>query len=102
MSHAEVSFILWSPPFDVRRIRRNLRRQASQGLHLVEVVPPSFLHPTLTLRFAERDGAPPIEVRYDYGSRRRRFQSYKVVFCVVDDIFWMPVGHYYFLEKVGI
>ena len=99
MKPVEISFILWFMPFDLRRIRKTIRQQESQGRQLADVVSPSLLHQKLTLRFAERDAPPPTEVRYAHGPRRTNIEGFKILATVVDDYLWIPFGYYYFLER---
>jgi len=99
MRAVTISFIMWAVPFDLWRIRKTIKRQESQGLHLAEVVPPSLFHQRLALRFAGQNAALPTEVRFVFGWRRVKFEGYKVLSTVMNDAVGIPVGYYYFLEQ---
>jgi len=101
-----VSFLLWVVPFDLWRCNRVIRRMENEGFQLEHITPPSFPGPQrLTMEFSRANDVKRSKVRYHIGRLRPNghpgLAGWKVIGVAVDDVLWIPFGHFYFLREKG-
>lgn len=99
MNKKEISFILWFEPFDLWRIRRVIRNMEDKGFELDIVIPPSLKQQRIKLIFVQKENPECVEVKFLLGSRKVEIENYIILWMVVSDYLWIPIGYYYFLKR---